>query len=280
MIEKVIKIVGLGLNLSYRMNPDWAVHQAVKLFSLPQKRSTSAEREAFLETAQKSIRRTFGDRELQVYIWSGGPRTILLAHGWESGAGRWHELIPKLVKNGFTGIALDAPGHGHSQGRLYDQNVYGEAIRSLAVEFKVKAIVGHSLGGFTLLMEYYRKPIPGVQKLIFMGTPMGFNKFQKGFQRSVGLNRMFGEDFEHFFSEKYKIDLVNFSFLNVREGFKIPVLFIHDQEDKIVDYQPTAQVAHQWKNAELLTTHGVGHGLRGPQVYSTIIDFLTKEKEE
>ncbi len=277
---KVLKIVGLGLNLSYQVNPEWTVHQAAKLFSLPQKRSLSSKREAFLETAQKRIRRQFGGRELQVYIWSGGTRTVLLAHGWESGAGRWYELVPKLQDAGFTIIALDAPGHGHSEGRLYDQNVYGTAIRSLALKYGVETVIGHSLGGFTVLLEYYKKVIPGVQRLIFMGTPVGFNKFQKGFQRSFGFNRALRADFEHFFSEKYNIDLVHFSFLEVPKGLGIPVLFVHDTEDAIVDYETTARVAHQWEKAGLYTTEGLGHGLRGEQVYAAILNFIEPPKEE
>lgn len=276
---KVFKMVGAGLNLSYKISPTWTVHQAAKLFSLPQKRSYSSTRETFLKTAQKQVQRKFDDRELQVYEWGGGPRVIVLAHGWESGAGRWHELIPKLQEEEFTVIALDAPGHGHSKGRLYDQRLYGEAIRSLVEEYQAEAIVGHSLGGFTVLLEYYRNPMPSVQRLIFMGTPMAFNKFQKHFQRSFGFDEALGVGFERFFSKKYTIDLVNFSFLKVPDGPGIPVLFIHDKEDKIVDYKMTAQAANQWEKAELYTTEGLGHGLRGEQVYTAILDFLTADKK-
>lgn len=278
MKKAVLKLVGLGLNMCYQLNPRLAVHKTTQFFSKPQRRVIPIEKERFLQTADTE-ELCIRDRVLRVYSWGAGEQRVLLAHGWESNVSRWEDLIRYLQVHNYRVIALDAPGHGHSQGRLYDQTVYGAAIRKLIETAEVQVVVGHSLGGFTLLLEQYRNPFQGVKKMVLMGAPVSFAKYHRNFRDNFGLNTKLNRDFETYFSQRYAYDLARFSFLEVEDWSSMPLLFIQDKTDKVVHYQATVQLAEKWKQAKLLLTDGLGHGLRDESVYQAILNFLTPKEE-
>lgn len=275
--KAVLKLVGLGLNICYRLSPDLGVYKTTQFFSRPKKRIIPFEKEKFLQTADTEEIYLEG-RVLRVYYWGAGEQSILLAHGWESNVSRWEDLIRYLQAQNYRIIALDAPGHGHSRGKFYDQTVYGKAIRSLIEKAGVHFVIGHSLGGFTLLLEQYRAPFKGVKKMVLMGTPVSFAKYHQNFRDNFGLNKKLNRDFETYFSKKYAYDLAHFSFLQVEDCFPIPLLFIQDKTDKVVNYRSTVQLTRKWKHAKLLLTDGFGHGLRDESVYTGILDFLTHKE--
>lgn len=277
MKNRVFKLIGFGLNIAYKFNPKWAVLKAAKLFSLPQKRPIPLEKKVFLETA-KWEKLELDNKVLQVYKWTeASSKTVLLAHGWESNAARWQDLIKYLIAEKYLVVALDAPGHGNSDGPLFDQLLYKRAVRILIRKYEAEVVIGHSLGGFTALWGFYDQPVDTVQKLVFMGTPVSMLRYYKGFVQSFGLSKSLKLSFEKHLSNIYGLDINDFSFLNITEGLGVSTLFVHDKEDKIVTYEPTAKMAHQWKNTQLFTTIGFGHSLRDDSVYKAIIKFL-KEK--
>lgn len=268
------KLVGWQLNTLFKIAPQHTVQKISRYFSSVNKRILSAEKEQFLTTAV-SRELMVKDCVIRAYFWQGDPsRKILLAHGWESSAARWEFLIRALQERNYTIIALDAPGHGYSQGRLFDHDIYGAAIRSLVNQYQIHEVIGHSLGGFTLLLEYDKKPLAPVGKMILMGTPIDFKKYQLGFFERMGLSRELRTAFEKYAENKYGHNFSVFSFLDREEGPSVPVLFIHDKQDKTVPYDSTAQLAQQWKHARLYTTAGLGHGLRDQEVNKVILDFL------
>jgi pimeloyl-ACP methyl ester carboxylesterase len=58
----------------------------------------------------------------QTYTWKGNDTIILLAHGWESNASRWENILPYLRKSSST-IAIDAPAHGLSVVRIQHSTI-------------------------------------------------------------------------------------------------------------------------------------------------------------
>ena len=51
-------------------------------------------------------------------------------------------------------------------------------------------------------------------------------------------------------------------------------LVIHDESDPIIPYSDAQEIASAHQNSILITTKGLGHGLKGQQVVSAIVDFL------
>jgi alpha-beta hydrolase superfamily lysophospholipase len=56
----------------------------------------------------------FSKGNIKMYKWSGGPKKILVIHGWEGRVTHFSMLIQHLIKAGYTVYGFDAPSHGLS----------------------------------------------------------------------------------------------------------------------------------------------------------------------
>ena len=89
------KAYGIILNLYALINPEKAAEKAFSIFSKVRKGKVLPHQKAYLERA-KDKKIPLANNTIQTYRWSGEKETILLIHGWESNAWRWHKLIEKL----------------------------------------------------------------------------------------------------------------------------------------------------------------------------------------
>jgi pimeloyl-ACP methyl ester carboxylesterase len=105
-----------------------------------------------------AVRRESADlgdgRHLSALVWGDGPPELVLLHGGAQNAHTWDTVALALAR---PLVAIDLPGHGHSDGPRKDNAVdpvanaedVAVAIPVLAPE--AKAVVGMSLGGLTTL---------------------------------------------------------------------------------------------------------------------------------
>ncbi|WP_339921142.1 hypothetical protein [uncultured Flavobacterium sp.] len=103
------KSVGLYINFLSLLFPEKATQLAYTLFSEP--RDGKLSKDNLPTILQESEKETYQHNEshFQTYTWKGNETIILLAHGWESNASRWENILPYLRKSGSTIIAIDAP---------------------------------------------------------------------------------------------------------------------------------------------------------------------------
>ena len=104
-----------------------------------------------------TVRREFvavdADRRLSALVWGEGPPELVLVHGGAQNAHTWDTVALAL---GRPLVAVDLPGHGHSDGGragstdpVSNAVDVAEVIRRLAPD--AGAVVGMSLGGLTTL---------------------------------------------------------------------------------------------------------------------------------
>src|SRR5215203_2100194 len=104
-----------------------------------------------------AVRREFvtvdGDRRMSALVWGSGDPELVFLHGGAQNAHTWDTVALALDR---SLVAIDLPGHGHSDagrnGQLdLDDNAADVAavIRALAPD--AKAVVGMSLGGMTTI---------------------------------------------------------------------------------------------------------------------------------
>lgn len=227
----------------------------------------------FLYTAQKEKISVKG-RQIQTYFWPGGRQNVLLVHGWESNTSRWKSLVEKLLSEGFGAIALDAPAHGDSSGKRFNQFVYGEAIMKLAEKYKPAYAVGHSLGGSTLLIQHHQERIPYIQKMVLLAPASEMKSIANFLQEKMGLSSELLVDVEKLFQAEFGYDFHGFSLKKFTRDFELPSLFIHDKDDQTVSYKETMAIMDEWENATLLLTKGLGHTLKSDDLNNSIIKFL------
>ena len=143
-------------------------------------------------------------RSLSALVWGDAEPELVLLHGGAQNAHTWDTVALALDR---PLVAIDLPGHGHSDGPAdaddgYDADV-AVAVRALAPT--ARAVVGMSAGGLTALALYARAPAvvralvlvdilptpdPAMAKRItdFVDGPETFDSFEDILARTVAFN--------------------------------------------------------------------------------------------
>jgi pimeloyl-ACP methyl ester carboxylesterase len=146
-------------------------------------------------------------RRLSALVWGDTEPEMVLLHGGAQNAHTWDTVALAL---GRPLVAIDLPGHGHSDHR--DDHAYWPAENAVAVETAVRAlaprnrlVVGMSLGGLTSIALSARAPdvvpalclvdvTPGVDHekassiVQFINGPETFESFDEILERTIAFN--------------------------------------------------------------------------------------------
>ena len=146
-------------------------------------------------------------RHLSALVWGDGPPELVFLHGGAQNAHTWDTVALAL---GRPLVAIDLPGHGHSDGGhgnaldpARNARDVADAVRTLAPE--AGAVIGMSLGGVTaialaaLAPELVRSLVlvditPGVDGhkasaiVAFVNGPESFDSFDDLLARTVAFN--------------------------------------------------------------------------------------------
>jgi pimeloyl-ACP methyl ester carboxylesterase len=148
-----------------------------------------------------------GGRHLSALVWGDGPAQLVLLHGGAQNAHTWDTVAMALDR---PLVAIDLPGHGHSDGPAegvlsLERNALdvATAIEQLAPD--AGAVVGMSMGGLTLLALLGLRPdlvpravlvdvTPGVNHekasaiTAFVDGPESFPDFDELLRRTMEFN--------------------------------------------------------------------------------------------
>lgn len=268
-----VRLVGMYYNLLSYVSKPYAANKAMYLFSRPRSGRIREEQSDFLHTAyQEELK--FETYRVMTYRWLGSKNTILLTHGWESNSARWKTLIQDLKRKDYNVVAVDAPGHGMSSGKMFDAMLYAEFINVAAERFLPQIIIGHSVGGMAAAFFQHKYQFESIKKIVLLGAPSEFQDVMKRYTDMLGYNERIVSQLQHTIVERFGSTADSFStakFLNsiVSEG-----LIIHDQDDHIIPYNDALLIQESFKNSQLITTKGLGHSLNDDAVAKHIYDFI------
>ena len=146
-------------------------------------------------------------RALSALVWGSGPPEIVLLHGGAQNAHTWDTVALAL---GRPIVAIDLPGHGHSDHRVDGpfspgQNATDVAVAIRALAPGARAVVGMSLGGLTTIALATHAPdivrrvvlvdvTPGVDRdkaapiAQFIAGPDSFESFDEILARTIEFN--------------------------------------------------------------------------------------------
>ena len=150
---------------------------------------------------------TDGDRAVSALRWGSGAPELVLLHGGAQNAHTWDTVCLALNR---PLVAIDLPGHGHSDHR--DDHAYWPRENAAAVEIAIRAlapdaraVVGMSLGGLTAVALAARAPdlvpalvlvdvTPGVDEqkassiVQFINGPESFASLDEILERTIAFN--------------------------------------------------------------------------------------------
>lgn len=272
------KLLGLYINILGYLAPQKASRLAYRFFSEP--RSGRLFKDQLPPILQEAVTEviTHNDQVFQTYTWKGSTNCkVILVHGWESNASRWKLFITYLKKAGCTIIAIDGPAHGLSSGTEFTIPRYAEFIDVIVQREQPQYMVGHSLGGSTVLYYQSHFPNTSLQKLVVMGAPCDFTMVVNNYIGLLSLNNnVFGLLNKHFL-DNLNIKTEEFSGRLFAAKIKIKGLVVHDEEDTTVAFNEGRKIADAWPDSQFLRTKGLGHSMHSDDMYSKIYTFLFGE---
>ncbi|MCK8479965.1 alpha/beta hydrolase [Psychroserpens algicola] len=273
MKQFLTKFIGGFINFISLFSPSAAGKMAISLFSRPRRIKLKELEKDFLMTAFiEDVQ--YEHLNIMTYRWLGKKETVLLAHGWESNSYRWKPLIEKLNALDYNVIALDAPAHGRSSGKVFNAIIYSECINVVAKKFNANIIVGHSVGGMAAAFFQQKHQLPSIHKLILLGAPSNFVGVFGRYIEMMSYNKRVADAMNAIVLERFNQEPDYFNAARLSEHIEAHGLIIHDELDKIIPYGDAEDFDNFYKNAKLVTTKGYGHGLKSDEVHDHILDFI------
>jgi pimeloyl-ACP methyl ester carboxylesterase len=268
-----------ALRRGFRTVGPWAPRSAARLaeavfFTAP--RGRSARMEAALATGRRKDLLCQG-RRIATWRWGSGPRIVLL-HGWGGRAGQLGAFVAPLVKSGYEVVALDAPGHGQSGGRLTSMVDFAAALRVLEAETGgFRGIVAHSLGAAATSFALTRGL--RVERAVFIGPPAGPADWTRLFAERLTVPASVMDLMRDRAERRLGVLWTDLDVIAMAPRQRIPLLVVHDDGDREVPVGDGRAIAAAWPGATFLGTTGLGHRriLRDERILETTVDFLTGE---
>ncbi len=269
------KSIGLYVNALAYISPKIAAGEAFKVFSKPRRGKIGPHHQGFLDSNIEPKLRV-DNLEIQPYKWSGTGKTIILVHGWESHSHRWKEIIKRLQQEDYNIIAFDAPAHGYSSGKYLYVPIYSKVLDQIIEVYKPSVLIGHSMGGMTVLYNQAQDTAQNMEKLVILGAPDKLESLVDQYQNILNLNKKAMMALEEFFQRRFNFRTKDFSSSAFAKKIQIPTLLIHDKEDTITPASGSRAIHKALENSEYMETEGLNHSLYDDAVNDKISTFLSK----
>ena len=273
-IPKSVKVFARVLQF---VSPALAMRFAARLFTTPVRHQTPR-RELAME--RESIQEKFTVRalnlEINVYRYGSGP-AVLLVHGWSGRGTQLVKFADALKKQGFSTLSFDGPAHGKSSGKTAIMPQFIASVLELEKKYgPFEAAVGHSLGGMTLL-NAARLGLK-IKSLVVIGSGDVVRDIIDEFVQLIGLRPKIGELMQREFEKTSPETMEAYSAHKAAAATNIPVLVIHDLEDREVHVNCARNIASHMPNGELMLTKGLGHRkiLGSPDVIERSVQHIIK----
>lgn len=267
------KLYGAVLNLYVFINPKKAAQKAFTIFTKVRKGRILPNQKEYLDPV-KHEQIHVANHTIQTYKWHGSKETVLLVHGWESNTWRWHKLLEKLKEADFNVVAFDAPAHGYSSGKYLYVPLYAEILERMISTYEPDHLVGHSVGGMTILYNEYQNPNKKLEKIVTIGSPSEFHEIISHFKNLLGLSNRMINALESYIKNRFGFTIREFSSSKFVQSNKKKGLLLHDRWDKITPYHASERVHSVWNESTFISTEGLGHSMHQEEVNQQIIAFL------
>jgi pimeloyl-ACP methyl ester carboxylesterase len=255
-----------------RVAPSLASRLNRRIFSTPRK-FTPREWEVPFESMSRRERLASG---VSVLHAGEGP-VVALIHGWEGRATQFAALAPALLSRGFSVIAIDAPGHGHSRGKQSDPYRFAEALIDVSAQFgPLHAAVGHSMGGGSIALALSSGL--SLTRAALIASPSSLHDVLHRFSAAMHMPPRATDHFvrdarRRIVARGYRTDDIE----GALRAVTAPALVVHALDDKEVPFADAERIAGFWPGSTLLPVEHVGHRriLRDPITIAAIVEYLS-----
>lgn len=263
------------------LSPNKAASIAFDLFCSPYPKYKKTKAPAIFNQGERISLSLDNQTLLKGFMWKptqANGKTVLIAHGYASYFYKFEQYIQPLLKEGFTVIGFDAPGHGRSQGKYINVIIYRDALQAIMKQFgPIDHFIGHSLGGLTLSLIAEAIDSPETHKFVLIAPATKTNTTFEGFYRLMHFDEPLKLAFNTLVESMSGKKISYFEVDRAIQDFRGKVLWIHDQEDPVCPYKDLENFKNKQPfNTEFLITNGLGHNkiYKTQAVIDKIVHFL------
>ncbi|WP_340198910.1 alpha/beta hydrolase [Ascidiimonas sp. W6] len=210
------------------------------------------------ESKQTFLNLPHSKKQICVYKFGTSQKKILLVHGWSGRGTQLVKFAEKLVALGYQTISFDAPAHGKATGKTTDIKEFIEAALFLSKKYgPFYGAIGHSLGGMTLLNAIAQGMI--TRKIVIIGSGDIVTDIMDDFIRNLELRPQVRFLMQDIFEKRTNELMNDYSASKAAKFVNIPVLVIHDKDDKEVSVKCAYHLHENLSKSEIFITSGLGH---------------------
>ena len=266
--------------LSQIISSTLATKLALYLFFRPQRFKTP-NREHQMRDAAEQIKffASSIEKEIKVYRFKGEKQKALLLHGWSGRGTQLFCFANEMQKENCEVITFDMPAHGQSPGNKTNILELTNCIQDLNQKFgPFDAAISHSMSSFALL----RAIIDGLplQSAAIIGSGDSIEGVFYRFSQQLHFSEKIAKRMITAVENKFGIKLDTYSSrMNIKD-IDIPLLIVHDKDDKEAPYKCSTTLHDLARNSQLKLTSGLGHHriLRDPKTVQHIVQFLFQHR--
>jgi len=226
-------------------------------------------------TAMHVVRRLpYGTGWLTTTEWGTGP-AVLLVHGWGGRARSFDAFVDPLVAAGYRAVTVDLPAHGTSDGRRTNLiESAGAVLQAGRAAGPLAGIITHSFGGAVTALACHHGLRAG--RIVMLAPPQSMPSLSLPVGDWLGLPRAVTEGMMDAFARRLGVTWDELRTDRLVSGCDIPLLVVHDEDDRVVPWSHGAAVARAAPGATLHTTSGLGHRdvLVDPSVLARAVAFV------
>jgi len=211
---------------------------------------------------------------MNAWSWGDGP-IVLLVHGWNGRGTQLGGFVEPLVAHGYRVVAFDAFGHGESPGNTMSIPELARCIRQVSDELGgLYGVIAHSMGGAATTLALSN----GLQleRAVFVSPPSDPRVFLHTFSDALAISEEVRAHLKERVERRTGITIESMRADLIAPSMQVPLLVIHDRNDKEVPVNSGQSIAAAWPNAELIITEGLGHQriLRAEHVTNVAVSFI------
>lgn len=200
--------------------------------------------------------------DVDTFEWGAGPRTVVLAHGWNGRASQFSTLVRELVADDWRVVSFDAPAHGGSGGRRAYLVDWLDVLTELQQRHGAfEAVVGHSFGGLAALVG-----VAGgteAARVVTVAAPADADLLLSQFQGMLGYSDTVAAIVRERFARTYfpgeSDPFARLSTVRRPLPPQVSLLVAHDAGDRVVPFAESGRIVAANPRAGLLATTGLGH---------------------
>ena len=255
--------------------PRLAARAAAELVSRPRGRNPTQPWEIGSGPAAREIELRPG---LYARAWGDSGPLVLALHGWRGRPTQFRLLAEALLTRGLRTIALDAPGHGRTEGKHATPRILGELLIEVTrIAGPAHAVVGHSFGGAAIGAALALGL--ATSRVVFVSSPTHVNRVPFAHARDFGLPARAMPHFARLLDQHAGRPITELDLVSIGPHCGMPALLVHDRGDAVIPYSDAEDLAAAWPLLRVMTTEGLGHRdvLADAAVVRTIADFVAED---